>query len=215
MKSVLVIGLGNFGRLIASKVRELGHQVLAVDKDEHRVNEALPMVTDALIGDSTNEVFLRSLGVNNFDVCIVTIGNDFQSSLETTSLLKELGGKMVVARANREVQEKFLLRNGADEVVNPEKQIAKWTAIRFTSDHILDYIKIDDAHAIFEVKVPAQWVGKTVGNIDIRKKYGINILATKENGEMNMMVLPDTLLTESKTLLVLGEQKAIQKCFHI
>lgn len=215
MKSVLIIGLGNFGAMVAKQVRELGHQVLAVDKNEDRVNEALPIVRDALIGDSTNEEFLNSLGINNFDVCVVTIGSDFQSSLETTSLLKELGGKMVVARANREVQAKFLLRNGADEVVNPEKQIAKWTAIRYTSDHILDYIKLDDSHAIFEVAIPEEWVGKTVAELDIRRKYGINIMATKENGDMSMTVLPDTVMSETKTLLVLGEQKAIQKCFHI
>lgn len=215
MKSVLIIGLGNFGAMVAKQVRELGHQVLAVDKNEDRVNEALPIVRDALIGDSTNEEFLSSLGINNFDVCVVTIGSDFQSSLETTSLLKELGGKLVVARANREVQAKFLLRNGADEVVNPEKQIAKWTAIRYTSDHILDYIKLDDSHAIFEVAIPEEWVGKTVAELDIRRKYGINIMATKENGDMNMTVLPDTVMSETKTLLVLGEQKAIQKCFHI
>ena len=215
MKSVLIIGLGNFGAMVAKQVRELGHQVLAVDKNEDRVNEALPIVRDALIGDSTNEEFLNSIGINNFDVCVVTIGSDFQSSLETTSLLKELGGKLVVARANREVQAKFLLRNGADEVVNPEKQIAKWTAIRYTSDHILDYIKLDDSHAIFEVAIPEEWVGKTVAELDIRRKYGINIMATKENGDMNMTVLPDTVMSETKTLLVLGEQKAIQKCFHI
>lgn len=215
MKSVLIIGLGNFGAMVAKQVRELGHQVLAVDKNEDRVNEALPIVREALIGDSTNEEFLSSLGINNFDVCVVTIGSDFQSSLETTSLLKELGGKLVVARANREVQAKFLLRNGADEVVNPEKQIAKWTAIRYTSDHILDYIKLDDSHAIFEVAIPEEWVGKTVAELDIRRKYGINIMATKENGDMNMTVLPDTVMSETKTLLVLGEQKAIQKCFHI
>ena len=215
MKSVLIIGLGNFGAMVAKQVRELGHQGLAVDKNEDRVNEALPIVRDALIGDSTNEEFLNSLGINNFDVCVVTIGSDFQSSLETTSLLKELGGKLVVARANREVQAKFLLRNGADEVVNPEKQIAKWTAIRYTSDHILDYIKLDDSHAIFEVAIPEEWVGKTVAELDIRRKYGINIMATKENGDMNMTVIPDTVMSETKTLLVLGEQKAIQKCFHI
>ena len=215
MKSVLIIGLGNFGAMVAKQVRELGHQVLAVDKNEDRVNEALPIVRDALIGDSTNEEFLNSLGINNFDVCVVTIGSDFQSSLETTSLLKELGGKLVVARANREVQAKFLLRNGADEVVNPEKQIAKWTAIRYTSDHILDYIKLDDSHAIFEVAIPEEWVGKTVAELDIRRKYGINIMATKENGDMSMTVLPDTVMSETKPLLVLGAQKAIQKCFHI
>ena len=215
MKSILLIGLGNFGMMIAKQIHELGHQVMAIDKDEERVNEALPFVTNALIGDSTNENFLASLGINNFDVCIETIGNNFQSSLETTSLLKELGGKMVVSRANREVQAKFLLRNGADEVVNPEKQIAKWTAIRYTSDHTLDYIKLDDNHAIFEVNLPKEWIGRSVREMDIRQKFGINIMAVKKNGDMNLTISPDTLFEQGQTLLVLGEHKAIQKCFHI
>jgi trk system potassium uptake protein TrkA len=197
LKSVLIIGLGNFGLQLAKKVHELGHQVLAIDKNEERVNESLPYVNDAMIGDSTNETFLKSLGINNFDVCIVTIGNNFQSSLETTSLLKELGGKLVIARANREVQEKFLLRNGADQVVNPEKQIAKWTAIRYTSDNILDYIELDGSHAILEVLMPDSWIGKSVREVDIRKKYGINILAIKENEEMNLNISPDLIFKEA------------------
>ncbi|MBQ9558097.1 MAG: TrkA family potassium uptake protein [Clostridia bacterium] len=215
MKSILLIGLDNFGYLIAKRLRELGHEVMAVDRKEERVNAVLPYVTDAQIGDATNEMFLESLGVNNFDVCIVTIDDDFQSSLETTSLLKELGAKLVVSRANREVQAKFLLRNGADEIINPEKQIAEWAAIRYSSDHILDYIRLDDGHAIYEVTVPKDWVGKTVGQIDIRKKYGINILAVKDNGDMNLSVTPDTMLNERKTMLVLGDRRALQKYFKI
>ena len=201
--------------MIAKQLHDLGHQVLAVDRDEARINAILPLVTDAQIGDSTNETFLRSLGINNFDVCIVTIGSDFQSSLETTSLLKELGGRLVVSRADREVQAKFLLRNGADEVINPEKQIAQWAAIRYTSDHILDYINLDDDHAIYEVSVPKDWIGKSIGQIDIRKRYGINILAIKENGKMNLSVTPETILNENKTMLVLGKRKSMQKCFKI
>ena len=215
MKSVLLIGLNNFGVYMAKQLRELGHQVMAVDKREARIDAVLPFVTDAQIGDSTSEAFLRSLGVNNYDVCLVAIGNDFQSSLETASLLKELGARLVVARADREVQEKFLLRNGADEVINPEKQIAQWAAIRYASNHILDYVKLDEDHAIFEVTVPRDWVGKTVGEIDIRKRYGINIMAVKENGKMNLTVTPDTALTGSRTMLVLGERRAIQRCFKI
>ena len=172
-------------------------------------------VTSAQIGDSTNEEFLRSLGVNNFDVCIVAIGKDFQSSLETASLLKELGAKFVVARASRDVQAKFLLRNGADEVVYPEKQLAKWTAIRYTADHILDYIQLDNNYSIFEVTIPQNWTGYKVGEIDIRKKYNINILAMKKDGAMDLAITPDTVLSEDKTMLVLGEYKALQKCFHI
>ena len=214
MKSVLLIGLGRFGRHIAMKLSELKHQTLAIDNDEERVEQVLPYVTSAQIGDCTNPTFISSLGVRDFDVCIVAIGDDFQSSLETTSLLKELGAKMVVARAARDVQAKFLLRNGADEVVYPEKQLAKWAAIRYSSDHILDYIELDETHAIFEVNVPNAWIGKSIGEIDIRKMYNINILAVKQNGKLTMSITPATIFAKGQTLLVLGENKSLQKCFH-
>jgi len=214
-KSILLIGVGRFGKHIASQLRELNHEVLAIDKSEERIEAVMPFVTAAQIGDSTNEEFLRSLGVSNFDVCIVAIGKDFQSSLETASLLKELGGKLVVARASRGVQAKFLLRNGADEVVYPERQLAKWTAIRYSADHILDYIQLDNNYSIFEVTIPPNWIGYKVGEIDIRKKYNINILAMKKDGTMDLAITPDTVLSEDKTMLVLGEYKAVQKCFHI
>ena len=183
MKSILLIGVGRFGRHIADTLNKLGHEVMAVDNSEERINSVLGIVTSAQIGDSTNKQFLRSLGVDNFDACIVTIGDDFQSSLETTSLLKELGAKTVISRASRGVQEKFLLRNGADRVVYPEKQLAAWTAIRCTSDHILDYIELDGDIDIFELQIPDDWDGRTVIDLDIRKKHGINILAVRENGE--------------------------------
>ena len=215
MKNILLIGLGRFGRHIALQLNKLGHEVMAVDSNEERVNKILPIVTNAQIGDSTNTEFLKSLGIGNFDVCIVTIGGNFQNSLETTSLLKELGAKLVVSRAERDVQEKFLLRNGADEVIYPEKQVANWSAIRYTADHVRDYIEVDEAHAIFEVEVPEGWIGKTVGELDIRRKYSINIMATKENGKINMAVSPDTVLTDNITLLVLGAYKELQKCFRI
>ena len=215
MKSVLLIGLGRFGKHIAIKLNDLNHQVLAVDNNEERVNEALPFITNAQIGDSTNREFLSSLGIRNFDTCIVAIGDNFQNSLETTSLLKELGAKKVIARAATGVQEKFLLRNGADEVVYPEKQLAAWTAIRCTSEHILDYIELDRDYSIFELEVPLNWGGRTVLQLDIRKKYGINILGVRENGKLNMNVTPDTVLDSRTSILVLGQQKAIQKCFRI
>ena len=215
MKTILLIGLGRFGRHIAMKLNELNHQVMAVDKEEKRVEEVLPYVTNAQIGDGTNEEFLRSLGVRNFDVCIVAIGDDFQSSLETTSFLKELGAKKVVSRAARDVQAKFLLRNGADEIVYPEKQLANWTAIRYSSDHIFDYIELDNGYAVFEISVPPHWIGKSIGQLDIRKKYNINIMALKRNGMLNMNITSDTSLQEGETMLVLGDMKSIHKCFHI
>ena len=215
MKSILLIGLGRFGKNIAMNLSQLGCQVLAVDHVEERVNEVLPYVTSAQIGDSTNEEFLRSLGVGNFDACIVAVGNDFQSSLETASLLKELGAKLVVARAARDVQEKFLLRNGADEVVYPEKQLAKWTAIRCSADHILDYMELDEEHAMFEVTVPEEWAGRTIGQIDIRRRFHINIMGVKKGGKLELTLSPDSLLGAGETMLVLGKNKDLQKCFKL
>ena len=215
MKSILLIGLGRFGRHIAMKLDELHHQVMAVDKEETRVDAVLPFVTNAQIGDATNEDFLGSLGVGNFDVCIVAIGDNFQNSLEVTSLLKELGARMVVSRAARDVHAKFLLRNGADEIVYPERQVADMVAIRYSADHIFDYIELDEEHAIFEISIPEEWIGKTIGQLDIRKKYNINIMALKTNDIMNLKISSDTQLLKDSTMLVLGETKHIQKCFHI
>lgn len=214
-KSILLIGAGNFGKHIARKFNELGHEVMAVDCDEERINEIIPLVTSAQIGDSTNEDFLRSLGVDNYDVCIVTVGGDFQSSLETTYLLKELGAKKVVSRAERDGQAKFLLRNGADEIVYPEKQIASWIGIRYSSNHILDYIQLDGEYAIFEVSVPKSWIGMSVGELDIRRKYNISIMGLKKNGKISVSISPDTILCEDHTMMVVGEYKVLQKCFHI
>ena len=154
MKSILLIGLGRFGRHIATQLSQLGHEIMAVDWNEERVDEVLPFVTSAQIGDSTNAEFLQSLGIGNYDICFVTIGGKLSKFSQTTSLLKELGSKLVISRAERDVQEKFLLRNGADKVVYPEKQVAKWASIRYTDDHILDYMEVDASHAIFEVEVP-------------------------------------------------------------
>lgn len=215
MKTVLLIGLGRFGKHVAMKLFELRHEVMAIDKDELRVESTLPFVTNAQIGDGTNKDFMSSLGVSNFDLCIVTIGDDFQSSLETTSLLKELGAKRVISRAARDVHEKFLLRNGADEVVYPEKQLAEWTAIRFSSEHIFDYVELDQETAIFEVELPEDWIGKTVGSLDIRKKYGINIMGLKHNGSIRVNINAETVLSEGDSLMVLGALPDVQKCFKI
>ena len=215
MKSILLIGLGRFGRHVAEKLYELNHQVMAVDKMEDRVEAVLPYVTNGQIGDSTNMEFLESLGVSNFDVCIVAIASDFQSSLETTAYLKDLGAKMVVSRASRDVHARFLLRNGADEIVYPEKQVANWTAIRYSSEHIFDYVQLSETHAIFEIEIPDNWVRKTIGQVDIRKKFNINIMALKRKGSLDMAIRPDTMLDRDVTMLVLGESKDIQKCFKI
>ncbi|MBQ7183195.1 MAG: TrkA family potassium uptake protein [Clostridia bacterium] len=213
MKSVLLIGLGLFGQKIALELNKLNHEVMAVDTDEEKINRVLPYVTDAQIGDATDENFLSSLGVSDYDVCFVTIGDDFQNSLETTSLLKDLGARRVVARASDDVHRKFLLRNGADEVVYPEGQLAAWTVMRYTTEHVKDFIDLDGEYDIYEIQVPDEWSGKTVGGLDIRKKYNLNLLAVREDGKPSMGVSSDTLLLSGQTIFVLGKWKDIQKCF--
>ena len=187
---------------------------MAVDIDEERVNAILPYVTNARIGDSTNEEFLRSLGVSNYDICIVALGSLFQSSLETTSLLKELGAPKVISRATNDVQMKFLLRNGADEVVYPEKQMALRIATKYASDSILDFIQLDNNYSIYELKIPKDWFGKTLSQIDIRKKYNINILTIKRSGTV-FIPSPDTQMAAGDIAFVIGESKEIQKCFKL
>ena len=214
MKTVLLIGLGRFGRHIARRLYDLDHQVLAVDSNEDCVNRVLSYVTSAQIGDSTNPAFLATLGVKEFDVCIVAIGDDFQSSLETVALLKELGARKVIARAATGTQEKFLLRNGADEVVYPEKQLASWVAVRCTSDHMLDYIELDGDYSLYELAVPEQWEGKSLLEMDLRKKYGINVLGIRKNGKLDMNVRPEAEFGKNMSVLLLGNDRSVQRCFR-
>ncbi|MBP3851501.1 MAG: TrkA family potassium uptake protein [Erysipelotrichaceae bacterium] len=215
MKSVLLIGLGRFGKHMAIRLDELGHEVMVVDRDEARVQEVLPFATSAQVGDSTDVDFLSSLGINNFDVCYVAIANDFQSSLETTSLLKELGAQFVVSRAERDVQSKFLLRNGADRVVYPEKQMATWAAVRYTANHIKNFIELDEEYSIFEVSIPEKWLGKSITELDVRKKYKIQIIALKQYGHMVTSLNPDAPLQRTQSLLVIGEYAQLKKVFGI
>ncbi|MBC5737784.1 potassium channel family protein [Lawsonibacter faecis] len=215
MKSVLLIGLGRFGRHMAQKLRDLHHEVLAVDRDERRINDALPYVTNAQIGDSTNEQFIASLGVRNFDLCVVAIGDDFQSSLETTALLKEQGAPFVLSRATRDVHAKFLLRNGADDVIYPEKQMASWAAVRYSGDHIFDYVELTDEYAIYETSVPGAWIGKTVVELAVRQRYRINILAIKRAGTLEPMPGPNHCFRADETLFILGCNRDTQKFLQL
>ncbi|SEM42455.1 trk system potassium uptake protein TrkA [Ligilactobacillus sp. WC1T17] len=214
MKSVLIVGVGRFGRHMAEKLNELGHQVMVVDSDEQRVKQALPYASRGLIGDTTSPDFMGSLGINDYDLCVVAIGDDFQSSLETTLLLKELGAKKVVARAARGVHAKFLLRNGADEVVYPEKELAQWSAIRYSSDHIFDYIKIDDDNSVFEIDIPQKWLGKSLTQLDIRHKYQMNVIGIRTQGHLTLDVDPNVKLHADLRLLVTGTTQTLKKIFH-
>ena len=214
MKTVLIIGAGQFGTHIAKRMEELRCEVMVVDINEEAINQIMPYVTDAKIGDGTNEEFLRMLGVNDYDVCFVTLGRHFQTSLETTSLLSELGAKKVISRATNDVQMKFLLRNGADEVVYPEKQTAVRIATKYAYDSILDFFHLDNDIYIYEVKAPKDWFGRTLAQIDIRKKYKINILSIKR-GDEAMLPSADTVIQPGDIAFVLGELRDIQKGFKL
>ena len=215
MKTVLLIGIGRFGFHMAQKFHGLHHEVLAIDTDEERVNAVLPYVTNAQIADCTNEKFIKSLGVRNFDLCVVAVGGDFQSSLEITALLKDNGAKFVVSRAANDFHAKFLLRNGADEVVYPEKQVANWAAVCYSSENILDYVQLTPDYSIYEVKVPVSWLGKTPLNLAVRQKYNINVLATKSNNTLDTMTGPDHVFTDTETMLIMGHNKDLQRFLHL
>jgi len=214
MKNVLMIGMGRFGRYTARKLNEFGHDVMAVDKDEERINKVMDAVASARIGDATSGDFLRTLGIKDFDLCIVAVGDAFLEALEITSLVKELGAQKVISRSTSATMEKFLLRNGADAVVFPERQLANWTAIRFSSDHIENYIEVTDGYAIYELEIPSQWDNKRIDEIDVRRRYGINILGIR-NGKMNMNPPYNAVLHKEDTMLVLGKNEELQRVFHM
>lgn len=210
-KSILLVGAGRFGRHMAMKLQELGHEVWAVDQSEERVNDLLPYVTNAQIGDTCSEAFIGSLGVRDFDVCVVTIGDEFQSSLETTALLKECGAKFVVARASREVHAKFLLRNGADEVIYPEKEMAIRAAVRYSSENVFDYIRLSDEYSIYETAVPEGWIGRSIVELGVRQKHHINILAIKRDEAYEPLPRPDYAFQQGDRILILGANRDIRK----
>ena len=214
MKSILIIGLGRFGTHLCQDLAKLDNEIMIVDKDEASLEDLLPLVVSAKIGDCTNEKVLKSLGVGNFDYCFVCIGENFQSSLEITSLLKDLGAKYVVSKANRDIHAKFLLRNGADDVVYPERETASWAAVRYRSDHLFDYIQLTPDHAIYETAVPPAWVGKTIGQLGVRQRHNVNILAAERGEELIPIPGGDYCFREGETMLVLGADRDVQKFLH-
>ncbi len=215
MKQVLLIGLGRYGQNIAVRLNEMGHQVMAVDKDEKRVNAILDIVTNAQIGDSTDREFLESLGVRNFNYVIIAIAGDFESSMITTVMVKELGAPNVISRASSEIQEQLLKNNGADVVIYPEKTVGIWTANRYVSEHVLDYFDLADGYSIYEISMPDSWVGKTLASMDIRSKYGINILAVRSGEHLNVTMDPNEKFVKSQSLLVLGKSENVHRCFKV
>lgn len=212
MKSILIIGMGRFGNHLCRKMLELKNQVMIIDTEEDKLTSMMPLVASAKIGDCTNVEVLKSIGVENFDICFVCIGTNFQSSLEITSLLKENGAKYVVSKATRDIQAKFLLRNGADEVIYPDRDMAEETAMRYSADHIFDYIELDDEYSVYEIPVLEKWIGKSIKEVNFRVEYNVNILGTKnENDKMHLMPGADYMFKKEEHLMVIGRNEDVNK----
>ncbi|MGN0365046.1 MAG: potassium channel family protein [Suilimivivens sp.] len=211
MKSILIIGLGRFGQHLCKKMVELKNEVMVIDIKEENVEAMMPFVTNAQIGDCTKIEVLKSIGVNNFDICFVCIGTNFQSSLEITSLLKENGAKYVVSKATRDIQAKFLLRNGADEVIYPDRDIAEKVAVRHSANHVFDYIEFNDEYSIFEIPVATEWVGKTIKEVNFRAKYKISILGIKTGENTKLLPMADHEFDDKEHLMVIGRIEDVER----
>lgn len=212
MKSILIIGLGRFGSHLCTELSGLNNEIMIVDRDESRLEDLLPYVTDAKIGDCTNEKVLRSLGVGNFDLCFVCIGNNFQSSLEITSLLSDLGANYIVSKANRDIHAKFLLRNGANEVIYPDRDIAEKVAVRFSANQVFDYVELGNGFSIYEISPLPEWLGRSIVDVNVRSVYNTNIIGVK-TPDKDMMIMPgsDYEFKEGEHLMVIGHQRDIEK----
>lgn len=209
MKSILIIGLGRFGRHMARTFIENGHEVMAIDRDESRADDAVGTIQQILIGDATEVRFMESLGIRSFDLAVIAIGENFQTVLEITVLLKELGCKFVIARATRDVHKKLLLRNGADYVVYAEREIAERLAIKFGTDNIFDYIELTPEIGIYEIAIPKSWIGHSIIDLSVRNKYNISILATKKGEQIFPLPSPDHVFTQDESLMVMGTMKNV------
>lgn len=207
MRAMLVIGIGRFGKHLATRLSEFGNEVMIVDKREDRINELFPVVTRAQIGDCTDEKLLRSLGVGNFDVCFVCIGDNFQASLEITSLLKDLGAKHVVSKTDRAIHEKFLLRNGADEVIHPERDVALRAARKYSARNVFDYVELTQDFSIYEIAAPESWIGKSIRQINVRSKYNINIFAIKLDEKIMPVTNAEHVFRQGEHLIIAGNTK--------
>lgn len=206
MKSILVIGLGRFGRHLCRKFQSLGNDVMIVDENEAAVTALASEVTNAQIADCTNEAVLRELGVANFDLCCVCIGSDFTASLLIVSMLRDLGAKRIIAKAAKDIEAKLLLRNGADEVVYPERDSAESWAVRLSAGSVFDYIELTEDYSIYEIPPLTAWLDKSIRQLDIRNKYHANILGVKYGEKLFAMPSPDYVFTGSEHVLALAKK---------
>ena len=211
MKSILVIGLGRFGRHLCRKFMSLGNEVMIVDRNEAAVAELTNEVTGAQIADCTDEAVLRQLGVHNFDICFVCIGSDFASSLLITSMLRDLGAQRIISKASQDIHARLLLRNGADEVSYPERDSAERMATRLSAQNVFDYIELTDEYSIYEIPPLPGWAGRSLREIDVRNKHHLNILAIKTGEELHPMPGADYRFTGEEHVLALASKEDARK----
>lgn len=211
MKSVLIIGMGKFGHHLCDNLLSLGNDVMVIDRDEEKVSDLVGKVTNVQIGDCATEAVVKSLGVNNFDIVFVCIGMNFQSSLEVTYLVKQMGAKYVISKANRDVHAKFLLRNGADEVIYPDRDIAENLAKRCSVNHVFEYIDMPGDYSIYEIPILAEWANHTIKALNIRQRYEIAIIGVKDADQDDMQVMPspDYSFKKNDHIMVLGLEKDV------
>jgi trk system potassium uptake protein len=216
VKSILLIGLGRFGKHLARQLSEYDHDILAIDNDEEKVNDILPYVHNAEIGHFTSEAYIDSIGVRNFDECIVALGNNFQNSLEVTALLKEKGAKHIISRADSDSHAKLLRLVGADETVYPEKEMANRLAVKLSNKSVIDYFELTSNYSIYEIPVPAKWQGKTIGEIGVRTRYNVSVLATRQKDSDDLKPIPkaDYLFSNNETLMVFGNNEDVKKLIN-
>lgn len=211
MKSILIIGMGKFGHHLCSELLKSDNEIMVMDKDEEKARDLIYEVAKVQIGDCTDPQVIKGIGVDKFDEVFVCIGSNFQSSLEITSLVKEMGAKHVVSKTNRDVHAKFLLRNGADEVIYPDRDMAERVAKKYSANHVLDYVALNDDYSIYEINPPQEWVGKSIRENNVRQNHNINIVTVKEAGAKRVLPLPDHILKEDDVLMVLGRNDDVEK----
>ena len=215
MKNIMVIGIGRFGQRMVEKFHEMGNEVLAIDKNEERIDAVLPYVTNGEIADAANEAYIRSLGVEDFDLCVVALGSDFESSVEITSFLKDAGAPFVLSRATSDFHSKFLLRNGADKVVYPEQHTADWAAVCYANDTVFDYMPLSKDYSIYEIRVPGKWEDKSISELNVRQRYRINVLAIKRGDIIDPLLNPQHVFRGNERILVMGENRDLNRVLNL
>lgn len=210
-KQFAVIGMGRFGSSVAKSLYSMGFDVLAIDDDEHRIQDVLNYVTHGVQANTTDEEALKALGIRNFDVVVVAIGQDIQASILTTLIIKDMGVPMLIAKAQNELHGKVLTKIGADKVIFPERDMGQRVAHNLISPNILDYIELADDYSIVEIKATPQMIGKSLKQLDIRARYGCNVMAIKNTEGMNISPYADDEIMEDDVVVVVGKNVDLQK----